>query len=602
MANTLMRNFRKPADKLKAKMTTDEMIAMQIANDANTATARKAIHLGIMPTILPEEVKTLEEDLLNITKQEQNARRNLQEIGFKPDVVQNILTMLSTYEADPAILVKFNPNLITADFFMDYLVRYTQQIDATRGLIPIGQGGNHFNAVIDNPAELREVLITRGQSYEIVGRLSNEFRGNPVLNDVVENLRDLKKNLPDTRIINRLNELLKTDRVQGVASLQDIANALSNLPTRDQLEQILQKGSIDEILRALEGVSGEIINRLEEINSNLGITDVKDGYIPQDEGEPIPEAEVSMGSQADISMGDPEMITAVLPNGDRKPLYVGLTPRGKIVFLNDDDSMVHDKKGLPLFMTLKLRDAVRDLGLPYGRDNMVSGYGEEAYRYFEGRNPVLRPRLDKSTTYLAWDFFKSTLGQIEELIKRNQGTPPSAPPPPLKEGKGLLGKRRVGSGISYEEKPRYVEFGKYCIHLGQLEKDDLLNVKYLKTNATIPKFPPTAVSEQLKDFLIDLIERGTANTRTYSKIPPEERKLFQEISMGAGVFAQLNLPKTTLDNDALEEKRFEILRGEWIAGNNAPMIIKELRKLIMKFMSVGKINRRTGKNLLIDIA
>jgi hypothetical protein len=620
MANTLIRNFRKPADRQKAKMTTDEMLGIQIANDANTANARKQIKLGIMPSLLPDEVKSLAEEEQDRTKLEQDARRHLQEIGFRPEDVAEILTAIATFEADPALLIKFNmnapaikkdmkdrfnPKLISPAFFMDYLVQYVRQLDATRGLLPVNQGINRFNAVIDTAEELRDVAITRGQIEEIIGRVGNEFRGNPVLRDVMDNLEELRRNLPDTRIINRLNALLKEDRVEGVASLQELANAIRDLPTREQLEQLIRTGSTEKILQALDGVSDKMLDKLEEINSNLGV-DVKEGYIPQSEDE-IPEAEVSYPSASqDSSMGQPDMITAVLPNGNSKPFLVGLVPsldpkKRAIVFLNDDGSMLLNDDGRPLIMSRKVQE---DIYLRTTFPANFAKYGEDVRNYFAERDLQPRPKGDRTRNYLTWDLVKSatTLAKAMDLILENQSVGKTSPPPPTKEGKGFRGKRRVGRGIELVEQPRYVEFGKYCIHLGQLEKDDLLNVKYLKTNATIPKFPPTPISETFKDFLQNLISNGNPNLKLYNKISPEERKLFQDISTGAGIFQQLNLPKTILDTDKAEEKRFEILRGEWVAGNNSPLIMKELRKMIMKFMEVGKINRRTGKNLLIDIA
>jgi hypothetical protein len=729
MANTLMRNFRKPADKQKSKMTMDEMLAIQIANDANTAEARKQIKLGVTPALVPEQIKTLDDDLLDQTKQEQDARRNLQDIGFRPDVVQDILTMMTTYEADPAIILKFNtsapaikkdmkdkftPSLITPNFFMDYLERYIQQLDATRGIIPVLPAINRFNGVIDNTDELQQVVINPRQINEIVNRLSREYgRGDGYLETVLDNLRDLQDSLPDARMIGRLNLLLQEDRVEGVELLQQLVDAVGDLPTRDDLADLLKTGSTDEILEALGGVSEDVLDKLDEINDRLRINTKgepgigeAEAYFTQgpDEIPPpgIPVAEVSYPEEG---LGEVVLPPSPPPTSPKiqdsvklsnfgsegKKMNVGLVPKPtkskptakEVVFLNDDGSMLYAITGRPVVLTgdlkkLYVRNDVAEIARVYGED--VARYFQErpytrtgdqtteAFRqttladvgdYILGlitkgrsreeakrkssqrvapadieekkRQPapegdissmsteelqanlkLLGQKKDKYETQLR-DTSRSPdeLGGIEDKLKRVvtiiDGVERVLGQRGLKrEGKGVqrprVTLRKVGKGIELKEQPRYIEFGKYCIHLGQLEKDDILNVKYLKTNATVGKFPPTPVSEQFKDFIMDLIQKGGANQRFYSKVPPEERKLFQDISTGAGIFTQLNLPKTTLDSDAEEEKRFEILRGEWVAGNNSPLIIRELRKLIMKFMNVGKINRRTGKNLLLYIA
>ena len=145
----------------------------------------------------------------------------------------------------------------------------------------------------------------------------------------------------------------------------------------------------------------------------------------------------------------------------------------------------------------------------------------------------------------------------------------------------------------------------------------------MKTLASISKYPPTPISEIFKEFIYDVLEGGSSNEpaksgssnepaksgitkRLFNQVPPDERKLFQDITTGAGLFKQLftigGLPKTEIDVEGNEENRFKILKGEWIAGNNSPLILKELRKLVIKFMNSGKITKRTATSLLVELS
>jgi hypothetical protein len=160
---------------------------------------------------------------------------------------------------------------------------------------------------------------------------------------------------------------------------------------------------------------------------------------------------------------------------------------------------------------------------------------------------------------------------------------------------------KVGRGISVKETPSYKEYGKYAIHIPQLEQQDLLNVKY-KSLGQIPKFKPIPVSDIFRDFLLDLLESGKANQRVYIQIAPEERKYFEEMSIGAGVWNGLGLKRTTTNTDEEENKRFEILKGEYIAGNNNPKVISELRRLVVKMMSDGRIRKPQGVELLMELS
>ena len=160
---------------------------------------------------------------------------------------------------------------------------------------------------------------------------------------------------------------------------------------------------------------------------------------------------------------------------------------------------------------------------------------------------------------------------------------------------------KVGRGLSIKETPSYKQYGKYAIHIPQLEQQDILNVKY-KSLGGIPKFKPIAVSDIFRDFILDLLETGKTNVRVYNQIPTEERKLFEEMSIGAGIWNSLGLKRTTTNTDDEENKRFELLKGEYTAGNNNPKIISELRRLVVKMIGDGRIRRSQGVELLMELS
>jgi len=173
------------------------------------------------------------------------------------------------------------------------------------------------------------------------------------------------------------------------------------------------------------------------------------------------------------------------------------------------------------------------------------------------------------------------------------------------EGKGLktfkAPKMKIGRGISVKALPSYREFGKYVIHLPQLENQDILNVKY-KSLGQIPQFKPLPVSDVLKDFILDLLDTGKVNKRVYETIEEKERQLFENIAVGAGIWNSLGLDRTISNQDKNDLNRFELLRGEFIAGNNNPQVLQELRKLVIKFMHTGKIPKSKGLELLMELS
>ena len=158
---------------------------------------------------------------------------------------------------------------------------------------------------------------------------------------------------------------------------------------------------------------------------------------------------------------------------------------------------------------------------------------------------------------------------------------------------------KIGAGISKPEpKPAYREFGKYIIHSKNLE-EGVLNPKY-PSGASIPALKPVNVSDNYKEFISDILEGGGL-TRTsekhFNSLTAPEQSHFVKLIRGAG----LKIPLTGKD-EAAESTRFEILSGEWEAGNDNVKLVAELKTLLCKFIEDGRINKKKGLEMLFNLA
>ena len=61
-------------------------------------------------------------------------------------------------------------------------------------------------------------------------------------------------------------------------------------------------------------------------------------------------------------------------------------------------------------------------------------------------------------------------------------------------------------------------------------------------------------------------------------------------------------PKEDEENEKKDVDRFELLKGEYDAGNNNDKMIKELRALVIKFIHSGKINKKQGMEFLMELS
>ena len=140
----LIRNLRKPTDYAKATMTQDQLLKIAVANDANIAKARQEVRLGVPPPVPPANLKTAEENALDLGKQESDAVKNILDLGFTYDESARIVASLSSDElfklnrSYPSIKADFATNydvkLITPTFFVDYLQKFFEELDASKGV------------------------------------------------------------------------------------------------------------------------------------------------------------------------------------------------------------------------------------------------------------------------------------------------------------------------------------------------------------------------------------------------------------------------------------------------------------------------------------
>ena len=164
----------------------------------------------------------------------------------------------------------------------------------------------------------------------------------------------------------------------------------------------------------------------------------------------------------------------------------------------------------------------------------------------------------------------------------------------------------MGRGLAVkEDDPKYISFGKFVLHFPQLVEKNIFNLKY-KSLGGIPGVGSFKVSEDFKDFLTDLIERGKMSDKLFSRLDDQEKKRFEKIVTLSKLNNRLGVKRVDLNeeqNKMKEEKmkRFELVRGEWVAGNNSDNVKRELINLIYDFTKGGMINEDDGRDILVSL-
>ena len=91
MSNYTLPPRSKASDYLKGKLTQDELIALQVSNDANISAARKAIKMGEVPQLTARQALSPAELLADDAAQEAAVRSNILKLGFRDQETAEII-------------------------------------------------------------------------------------------------------------------------------------------------------------------------------------------------------------------------------------------------------------------------------------------------------------------------------------------------------------------------------------------------------------------------------------------------------------------------------------------------------------------------------
>jgi hypothetical protein len=184
-------------------------------------------------------------------------------------------------------------------------------------------------------------------------------------------------------------------------------------------------------------------------------------------------------------------------------------------------------------------------------------------------------------------------------------TPVPVPPrgESAEEGKGLRGrgigpKRKPPSGASsYKKQPAYKQFGRYILNHNKLH-DNVLMVK-TPSAAVIKELPTQAISHNMTRAVKTIAAGRSVSLADYHNLTEPEKQHLHHLARHSRVETDLPNPKQS-DEDA-DLRRFEILRGERVAGNDSSEILKELKDLLKKFVKEGRLPRAEVNAILMEL-
>lgn len=150
-----------------------------------------------------------------------------------------------------------------------------------------------------------------------------------------------------------------------------------------------------------------------------------------------------------------------------------------------------------------------------------------------------------------------------------------------------------------EKEPSYVPFGRYAVNKHKLASD-IFMLRTQKGGA-IPRLLTQKLSSKLSKIIKTIADKGTPSFEAIGELETLDKEILHKILQESQI-SSISTPNPSRDQDEKDHRRFLILKGELIAGNNNPALAKELKRLIIKLMSREILPRREAQNALVELA
>ena len=476
-------------------------------------------------------------------------------------LAQNLETMI------PSLKKMYSVGITEADQFLDYFNRYAEKIRRTGG-VELGLQQRTGQDILLSLDILNRQAVDRRQIDEITEILENaDFIGRRNQERIAGELRMV--NLFLNELQGDITEILRNAGAYDpnvIADIQTIVDNISkNLPTRIQVDAILNRIEVLDRAGDRDGIRGKVVE-LTEIMSQDGsfalemrqLRDILNRiegrqderrrtiYISPEELENKSAANISTYIDALIErIGAVELSSVIGMNPNSLKSFGNLRERKQ--FLRENDEAI--RRAL----------AQAEAGSGGGREIAgvgVKGCGQMPCRCIVGTGLTRRAYTPKPD-------------DIDESV----GVAPS---------------------------PKYVKLGRYLIHKGKMA-DDIVSIRR-PSGTFVGDFPSQRVSKNLGKVFRSIIGGGVPTYDDINSLNEEERHYLHKVAKSARIDDKLNIPAPKMEEEEKDVRRFEILKGQIMSGQDNREMVKEFKILLLKLSKKGLVPKGQVKDILVDLA
>jgi hypothetical protein len=593
----LVRNLRRPGDAARAQLAYNDQLRIEIANDNRISKIRENQKKGFPELPTQEQQLNLSERIGDVNQRRQKSFDNLSQV-FAPDQVDRIMPLLddnafqflNVYWKDMKsdLTKKVDAKLMDELYFQGYFNKYMNSIMDQKGLnAPTGT-----QTSVNEIEELLALFSYKDEAKKVFDRMTK------VDTPASRELGYILTLIPDRRRIDRIRSLPDAEKQRVISSLSDVFRGINPDPTEwnKALQQSsnqsfysasvplfrnmteAQKQSAQETVDYMNdplGTLGPDVFPYEAVRPKLG--PVKPGLEAPKARRPAAAAAAAVevvgtpkGTAAEARLlGESDYIPAVIFETSTKAeqdKYITLLR--KVLTVSTKNQLFGKKAKNP------------------AKTNSAS--------YYTSSNKDSDERTIFTARLRDYGLDRNIKDELDAL--------------PKKEGIGMKrkpGRPKSGKGIAStckEQTPRWIELGRYRINGRLLDEKQLLSVRY-QSGTAVPLFPKMIpISDAFHELLTNLFETKKLDKRLLKELDPEEQRSAEALLVKSGVGRGFGIKEITpTDEEAKKIKRFEIVNGSYLAGNNAPAVIHELRSLIIHFVTTGHLSRKEGLRTLVEL-
>ena len=141
---------------------------------------------------------------------------------------------------------------------------------------------------------------------------------------------------------------------------------------------------------------------------------------------------------------------------------------------------------------------------------------------------------------------------------------------------------------------RHFDFGSLQVSIPQLKKN------ILSTRRGKHYVSSHLIGDDLKEMMLDYRDHGKFDVSRYGQLKGDDKNIINDVLKNSKMEDVL---KIRIRDDELSHliKRYDVLKGEILAGNDSKELLAELKDTVLKLVRLGKLPLKQSYQLLLEL-